>query len=136
MTETEILEGNKLIASFVGDCFGLKWSEINGFYLDENGSMAMPTNRCGFFHKSWDWLMPVVEKIGNLKSLETDGEWYDFAIQNGKVPKNSYYTYIGHVGEYSRNLGKLVSVKSESLIESVWLAVIEFIKWYNENVKK
>jgi hypothetical protein len=72
MTQAEIIEGNSLLADFIGGTSEKKyggtvfyfthqtnpiaWQEGDAYYYDE----ALP------FHKSWEWLMPVVEKIKKM----------------------------------------------------------------------
>lgn len=89
MTKEEILLGNKLIAEFMAD-YDLKrnWSKVPLLY-----------------NSSWDWLMPVVEKI---KGMEKE---YPIAIDS---VTNIFIWYK---------------------INFVWIAVVEFIKWYNNNYK-
>lgn len=63
MSEQEIIEGNKLIAKFLYrhlyEDDGIdSWIEESGkvlFYLED-----------AKYHSSWDWLMPVVSKIGKM----------------------------------------------------------------------
>jgi hypothetical protein len=137
-----IIEGNKLINDFMG--------------VDIDAKYYTPIihREKGRYHNSWDWLMPVLEKISNLKSLEKDGEWYDFTIQNSqisytnyevdsdfdsdnnelpKIYKKEYSAYIGRCGQYTINLGKVCSNGSESMIDAAWGCIVDFIKWYNEN---
>ena len=62
------------------------------------------------FDKSWDWLMPVVDKIENETSTT-------FNIENDNV----------HIsGDFK------LSIFEHSKIESVYKAVVEFIKYYNK----
>ena len=56
------------------------------------------------YHSSWDWLMPVVEKCKTVKLKKYDYDWW-----------------LIH--------SPLINVQ----IKSTWLAVIEFINWYNNN---
>ena len=127
-------EGNILINNFMGK------------QVDPVNYSSLIFRSQGYYHKDWNWLMPVLGKINNLKSLEKDSEWYDFTIQNRQISKDnyeteetskdyiiSYTTYIGRVGEYSINLGKICSNNSSTMISSVWNCVIEFIQWYNDN---
>jgi hypothetical protein len=68
------------------------------------------------YHISWDWLMPVVEKIESFEG--THGNNYKFTIQN----ETSYIDCT--------NIISSPSVKSK--IESTYQVVVEFIEWYNE----
>jgi len=84
------------------------------------------------YHSSWDWLMPVVEKIEsipfNLKSV----------IEFCKV-YISCHNEIGNSFPYCQiwvNEDKQFSIEDRpTKIEAVWFAIIEFIKWYNKNGK-
>lgn len=70
----DIIEGNKLIAKFMGFSIeNIKGTEImfppiNSYYKLNTqhtfcGENISPTSDRLLFHKSWDWLMPVLEKI-------------------------------------------------------------------------
>ncbi len=103
----EILEGNHLIAKFMGH----KTFNGSSIWIGENISTSIAT-WCAY-HESWDKLMPVVEKI--------QLEGFEIAIF-------SNYCHI--------NSGKTLDfgyIKGQSKIEAVFCAVITFIKWHNEN---
>ena len=123
MTPQEILEGNKLLAEFIGY---EKSSEDKDFIFykhpDGKGIVIQSQHDCkvfhthelmeikGFiFHRSWDWLMPVVEKIAKL----------DISSEN-EIGSSRQYSVV------SSSIGMIT-------IESVWLACVEFAKWYNQN---
>lgn len=91
LTEQEIIEGNNIIAEFYGDISGIT------SYPDE------PLE----FHSSWNWLMPVVEKISGLDSKGNEEfEMHQFYTTKANLDCGIYHAY----GQ-----------------------VIDFIKWYNEN---
>lgn len=69
------------------------------------------------FQSSWNLLMPVVEKIEN--TLLKDGSYPSISIG----PDN--YCAIFH--PFFEFLGE-----EESKIQCVYYAVVEFIKWYNQ----
>lgn len=82
MTQQEILEKNKLIAEFMGLFYDRgDWRDDEGiiYSLYDLYKGVIP------YHKSWDWLMPVVEKISlctNLKETIYKGviefiKWYN-----------------------------------------------------------
>jgi hypothetical protein len=52
-------ENNKLIAEFMGYPYFLSDSGVDSWGDDE-------------FHQSWDWLMPVVEKINETGRFEVN----------------------------------------------------------------
>ncbi len=71
------------------------------------------------YNISWGWLMPVVEKI--IKKHMTDYyNEYDMSYPE------SYFVTIGSDGKYCSQ-----GTSKNSLIEATWIAVVEFIKWYN-----
>lgn len=134
MKQEEIIANNKLIAEFMGH----KTIRINVPFEYEIGE-EMPTSGreckgvvdameevqteidegivsgCDLFmdaaeyHTSWDMLMPVVSKVNDL--------------------------YYDELDEYSE-LALIVrdAVKDASL-QGTYDAVVEFIKWYNENLE-
>lgn len=112
MENKQISEGNKLIAEFMG----LKPVETFGRYSiskdhctcrEDTAEQAMK----GFasiakYHSDWNWLMPVWEKIVDLR----DG----FCVPHGKFLVKSIYQSLYIVN-----------------IERTWKEIIEFIQWYN-----
>lgn len=107
-------ENNKLIAEFMQ-------SIEDGLYLDGlyfYKGRYYDTNMA--FHKSWDWLMPVVEKIENLG--------YEFFIVEDRIK-------IAHNTDHSTEiiinftLGRNYGSKREA----VYQGVVEFINEYNKN---
>jgi hypothetical protein len=102
-----VIESNKLIAEFMGG----KCKNACSVPLNE-GEIWLPfhgVNKIHLLHyeNSWDWLMPVVERI------------YD---------SDEYYEYLQ---TYSTTFGGGVELTTN--ITNVYDAVVEFIKWYNEN---
>lgn len=109
-----IEEGNKLIAGFMGHkvSYGLEKA-----MLISTGDINYTPVK---YHKSWDWLMPVVEKIDKDFSKNFEVIIYSAScyIHKWNEDKQVYDTFISGVGKK---------------IDAVYGAVIEFIKWYNEN---
>ena len=113
MTQEEIL-GNKLIAEFMGI---VPIVETNGIvYKDTNTGHIMLIK----YHSSWDWLMPVVEKIedGNYAVIITQNVCTIRACIMGDTTIRAYQN-----GNY---------LTPNTKLSNTWLAVIQFIKWYNE----
>ena len=65
MKQQEILEGNTLIAEFMGLQI-ISAKEIKGKVDDELilNDVSIPETML-YYYSSWDWLMPVVEKIND-----------------------------------------------------------------------
>lgn len=125
MTQEEIIEGNKLIAEFMGAEFDMGHYHVTDSYTKPDGEKVFkyqqgtafydvgqePSSQKGGYpitiikyHTSWDWLMPVAKKV-----IET---------------------YTGGMDVYSLYVSDSLRT---AIIEEVWASVVEFIKWYNEN---
>lgn len=139
MKEQEIIEGNKLIAEFME----YKHSDI--LYDEENEEYFFDTDHLVcvedievwessvddwtstlspeqmLFHSSWDWLMPVVEKIEK-------NFWVTTTTRRG-------YSAVS-IHQPQRAYEKIARVDSENKLEATWTAIVEFIKWYNSCQKE
>lgn len=125
MKNKTIEESNKLIAEFMGATW--EFQEIIYQSYGWKFEKERPTKHSSMwhgtegllYHDSWDWLMPVVEKIEE----ETD---YHFKIDNNEVELYS----IAH--DKIVTYKQVFTTKTEDhKIQSVWYAVVEFIQWYN-----
>lgn len=116
MEQTQIEEGNKLIAEFMGcyketvywnsvptEVWGFKNTHITDRWLDGCFGEQTPYNN------NWNLLMPVIKKINDCRTL-VDGSAIPVLMKSGLV---------------KRELLRLE-------IEAVWLAVVEFIQWHNK----
>lgn len=116
-----IEEGNKLIAEFMG------WNAFPGNMIKEKLGVA-PIRIDGLkFHSSWDWLMPVVEKIEEIH----DSNPIVYVVINGYGCEISYM--VNHNWPEDRDV--IVDMgypEAQSKIESVWKAVVKFIEKHNE----
>lgn len=129
-------QGNKLIAEFMGFkyCPLCKLNGIRGVLIKE-GELSMHLDFTKPFHpkyhSSWDWLMPVVEKISRIKCIWDNAE---------VTESDTYYPRtFGMLNE--KTLQPMVRFNSSflheapTLIEATWKAVVEFIQFYNQNKK-
>lgn len=110
------IEGNKLIAEFMG---GKNhpllipytpepddiWFNVDNYPEIHPDSSMWKLHELKY-HSSWDWLMPVIKKIGEL------GEGY--TLQDGRLYPIHY---------------DLIGVR----IEMAYQKVVDFIKWYNSS---
>lgn len=103
MEKKNIVQGNEKIARFMGGRRKLgKWVGVMGAtYKSENFK----------YDSSWDWLMPVIEKIGMLNN-------HSYRICNG-------HTTI------SNNTGWVTQKVSNNSIGATYDAVLDFIDWYS-----
>jgi hypothetical protein len=99
-----ISENNKLIAEFMGVKAISRAS--NTMYYEGNESLGIEL----MYHKSWDWLMPVVEKI--------------------KCTDLSEEMVMDGVDEL---IDIIDSALCDTSIRGTYDAVVEFITRYNEN---
>ena len=120
-------EGNKLIAEFMGVRFmpddeyieRLKENREEGVCFDL-GRMESELK----YHTSWDWLIPVVEKINNCK----DKHGYDYNFQIG----NGYVWLDPGMGDRIYFSGNKINYRDEPMISKVYRGVMAFLKVYNE----
>ena len=115
MTTEEIIKGNKLITEFMEIRFNENGTvchhpTILPFHMGEDTILDCK------FNSSWEWLMPVMDKIESLG--------YHFAI--GDI----WNAYGSEVLSYSDNY-KSRYFEANSKLEAVWLTSINFIEWYN-----
>ena len=122
MSKDEILRCNKLIARFMyeksfndngEDCYCESYSGMIDFYI-ENAK----------YHKSWDWLIPVWNKILKFGKSEFGFQWEQSIGE----------TFIT-INTGNHNKFKLIWLNSGE-IKDVYYVIVEFIKWYNSCQKE
>ena len=128
-----ITENNQLIAEFMGVFDKIlstgnihSWSDSPFYYTTEDTREKVIKNISKYskYNKDWNWLMKVVEKI---ESIEDCVYQVDILQEGCKILKRCCLLIDKRVGKLESDTTK---------IESVYLACIEFIKWYNEQNKK
>lgn len=141
MKKEEIIEGNKLMAEFMGKEF-VHWTfesrtswlsgryNLKGYFTSFTSYEELP------YLTSWDWLMSVLDKI---ERLDEDGTHYNIVM--------GFKTYCGitqgkgMLGNINRwesshtvtEPDKTYTWKPETKIEGVWIAIVKFLKWKKEN---
>lgn len=135
LTQEEILEGNKLIAEFMGG------KEVDWFserviiqpYSDDLTIHNYVTKSKAYiidlevkFHDSWEWTMPVVDKIngmGKAFSLAIFKNYISLTIEKGgKFYKDFSFSHAEYIT--SEQTGK----------EAMFKLLIKFVKWQNEQI--
>ena len=71
------------------------------------------------YHASWDWLMPVVEKI------ETE---LNYEVLIGRI-----YSQVNIIGDEDNTISKWVCGDPKKKLEITYETICKFIEWYNEN---
>lgn len=134
MEQKEIIEGNKLIAEFVGmkklsTVFDSHGYEQYNYSVPDLLSMQVygHTGATVFledqFSKSWVWLMPVVEKICRL-NIGDGKEYVEYAY-----PRT--FGMLDDEGKVMVRLNGFFIHHADTLIEATYSAVIEFIQHHN-----
>jgi hypothetical protein len=80
------------------------------------------------FDKSWDWLMPVVEKIAKIDNYLYPDGMYKYFVQ---VELN-VTTGVAIEDMYGEGLVAIQEYEADSFVLNTYNAVVKFIKWYNE----
>jgi hypothetical protein len=127
----EITKNNKLIAEFMNVTPKMQSPELYSlndapfFYCTETTEekCLIAWAKYSKYNSSWDWLMPVVEKIEKMQYI-TDEVNICWDSVGGK-----YHTEITNA---SRDTFEIIRMYADTKIESTLLAVVEFIKWYNK----
>jgi hypothetical protein len=109
-----LTENNKLIAEFMGLAYSTKY-QYEGWYKNANFNNRICDYDGLKYHSSWDWLMPVVEKIESLSFV--------ISFEIGRK-----YVEIKPV----RELRDCFYIEGKTKIEAVYNACVEFIEWYNQ----
>ena len=109
------LESNKLIADFM-NVQPIQYDEHyqwnDGVYFSVSGvekdKVLQHIYEYVKYAESWNWLMPVVEKISKLDTLDKERD-------------------------FNRALDRVLCLPIDAKIDVVYFSVVEFIKWYNKN---
>ena len=118
-------ENNRLIAIFMGMNQGIptdtRWKNDWFEELKPDGNDFQSGRRHEYllFHTSWDWLIPVVEKIESL-GYTVNISRITTSISE-MVNEETMFSWV--CGDISKKL------------EITYNTVVQFIEWYNEQTK-
>ena len=128
------------------------WTEkLHGLFINESDEYKNYTYHMKpktfhlEFHKSWDWLMPVVEKIESLDLKEYGYQWEGIdgktEYNNGsicvEIERNRCWIYMNlQLDPFHTFNEKSRGIEFPTKIEATYAAVVEFIEWYNERKKQ
>ncbi len=119
MTTTE--NNNKLIAEFMG--YEIIYRPNSNGFIEISDTELCDVDDLEY-HKSWDWLMPVVEKIeeitieDNNMTIKSHRFLVEIVLGSCEIYDSVSSSVVGS-GDYGNKL------------DSTYNAVVEFIKWYN-----
>jgi hypothetical protein len=86
------------------------------------------------YHTSWDWLMPVVEKIQDVEIVKNRVKRTAANVQI--FYKACFIEYSPDEESGDDNGEFKIQTKGDTKLEAVYKAVVEFIKWYNSQEQK
>jgi len=101
------MNDNELIAEFMGGWNKDSHTRKYGINLPHMDNQWWDIDELKY-DTSWDWLMPVVEKINNLNMLDYN------------IDRDSQWLHE-----------KVVTTRVNCELKFLYKAVVEFIKWYN-----
>ena len=122
---------NRIIADFIGAVQVYK-PYVNTDDMEYDMYGVIPTIEDGenekhyflpqemLFDTDWNWLMVVVEKIENIED-ENRCSKYNFEMVQ---------TFVEIID--NNNSDTIVEIDKNTKIQATYKAVVEFIKWYNE----
>ena len=125
MEKEKIIQGNELIAKFMGA------EKENGYWdylltdapaiTEGNGGAYLPREL--HYHHDWNWLMPVVKKINDLCN-ERGGE-----LSNNSRRQEHLSNQLDNPLHWKSWSYHYVTLITD--IDVVFRTVIKFIEWYN-----
>jgi len=80
---------------------------------------------CLEYHTSWDWLMPVVEKIESFQD-GNDGDSMRGHLYNFRIEQHFVYILDGE------SMDIIIEMNGDNKLDATYNAVVEFIKQYNK----
>lgn len=117
MMKSEILQGNSIIALFMGAKLGNGGTKSDPVYTSvpithSNGETRKWTTNLKDlrYHTSWDWLMPVIDEISKVCKPYSEAHFY----WNNTIDIRIF----------------------RETIEVTYAEIVKFIKWYNVQINK
>jgi len=92
-------------------------------------------NKKLIYDTSWDWLMPVVEKIAKheYERWQDSNGWKEVTHIETAYPRT--FGMLDNEGKWMVRINRMHLECEDTLIKATYQAVVEFIKLYNENKK-
>lgn len=115
---------NEIIAEFMGGWNRDPGTRKIGINLPDQGNEWWDIDELKY-NTSWDWLMPVVEKICKI-------DYGDDIGPNGMVYPRTF-GMLDPEGNFLFRFNRQQLYAEKTLIAATHKAVVEFIKWYNES---
>jgi len=120
----EIIENNRIIALFMGAKPYYLDNDVLTYPMMENPAQSKNLTTTHHvndlrYHLSWEWIMPVIEKIEQLykKSFPNNEDFKRIFFEEKKLPNAEFMNVI--------------ALPLSTSIDEVYKEVIKFITWYN-----
>ena len=95
------MKENKLIAEFMGMTYSDPNDNSVMIQMTPQGNEVVPIESMQY-HKSWDWLMPVLKKINSEISPNTRGLWRMIINPTEYDIENVYSQAVYFINEYNK----------------------------------
>jgi len=98
-------------------------------WLPIHGVVNYKTIRIGKiirYHNSFEWIMDIVEQIEKLDLIDEFNICYD-SVAKGHI--------VSITPAFRDTFNTIRTEVYEKKIDAIYDAVIQFIKWYNQNIK-
>ena len=150
MTTEEALEGNKLIAEFMGYSYYPHTREetLPGWRKEKShpkisGTYLARVHKNLDYHRSWEWLMTAVEKIESLDLSEEMYSWeedeevrYNFEGISVEIENRRCWIYLNLQLDPMFTINtKTFNEEYPTKIEATFRSVCEFVEWFNKRKK-
>ena len=140
---------NPKVAEFMGNKSMVDGSKIPYTIWNDSSNRSQYDEL--LYHSSWEWLMPVVEKIEELGSYNVLGRKCYHSIKFDRDSVEIYFApnqkYLLHLKYqtykvdkdtwrhplYKNHIIKQFDFKNNGRRMGLYKAVVEFIEWYNKN---
>lgn len=109
---------NRIIAEFMGVEFNTEKDKCDHPLI----KAPWPPIECLKYHSSWDWLMPVIIKISQIDSGDSEECAY---------PRT--FGMFSQTGQVMVRLNGFALFRADTLIEAAYLAVVDFIEHFKES---
>lgn len=135
----EIKENSESIDKFMGFHIQQYGGGMNNKFVrfNKEGLKQFESNdRYGEYHSDWNWLMRVVEKISKHVYEEQgirDGVNTEIMIH--RAYPRTFGMINNETGQFMFRFNWCGLFEADTLIEAAYMAVVEFIHWYNQNKK-
>ena len=136
MDSQEIIDGNKLMATFMGYSYyphpekDPGWRTPNySINRKDNGFLARKHSDIRYYN-DWNWMTKVVERIESLPNDSQHGRFGVYISGNGCTIQGTYLHLALENPKYGYVYYRDYLEKTKLI--STWIACRDFILWYNE----